>query len=89
MAIESHAAGHRASVVPGDGGLPVLGYTAQFVSGKLTTSRERFDRSVQHYHDFLDACERGSGKRAEAVIHRSIRWALDLVLETLPSEAER
>jgi len=44
MAIESHAADHRASVVPGDGGLPVLGYTAQFVSGKLTTSRERFDR---------------------------------------------
>jgi len=42
MAIESRAADRRA--VPGDGGLPLLGYTAQFVSGKLTTSRERYDR---------------------------------------------
>jgi len=44
MAIESPEADDRAAPVPGDGGLPVLGYTAQFVSGKLTTSRERYDR---------------------------------------------
>jgi DNA-binding GntR family transcriptional regulator len=49
---------------------------------------ERFRRSVQHYHDFLDACESGSGPRAERVIHRSVRWAVDLVLDTLPPEAE-
>jgi len=44
MAIESPEADDRAAPVPGDGGLPVLGYTAQFVSGKLTISRERYDR---------------------------------------------
>ena len=66
-----------------------LFWRAERYNRLVLTGRDRFDRSVQHYHDFLDACERGSGKRAEAVIHRSIRWALDLVLETLPSEAER
>ena len=66
-----------------------LFWRAERYNRLVLTGRERFDRSVQHNHDFLDACERGSGKRAEAVIHRSIRWALDLVLETLPSEAER
>jgi DNA-binding GntR family transcriptional regulator len=49
---------------------------------------ERFRRSVQHYHDVLDACESGSGPRAERVIHRSVRWAVDLVLDTLPPEAK-
>lgn len=44
MAIESREADHRGAAVPGDGGLPLLGYTAQFLSGKLTTSRERYDR---------------------------------------------
>jgi DNA-binding GntR family transcriptional regulator len=53
----------------------------------LSTS-ERFGRSVAHYADFLEACERRSGARAEKVIHRSIRWAVDLVLDSLPSEAD-
>ncbi|PZS15371.1 MAG: cytochrome P450 [Pseudonocardiales bacterium] len=44
MAIDSRESDHRAAAVPGDGGLPLLGYTAQFISGKLTTSRERYDR---------------------------------------------
>jgi len=44
MAIESRETDHRAKPVPGDGGLPLLGYTAQFLSGELTTSRERYDR---------------------------------------------
>ena len=44
MAIESREADRRGVTVPGDGGLPLLGYTAQFLSGKLTTSRERYDR---------------------------------------------
>lgn len=49
---------------------------------------ERFRRSVEHYRDFLEACEKGSGARAEKVIHRSIRWAIDLVHDTLPSEVD-
>jgi cytochrome P450 len=44
MAIESREADDRGAAVPGDGGLPLLGYTAQFLSGKLTISRERYDR---------------------------------------------
>lgn len=65
-----------------------LFWRAERYNRLVLTGLERFSRSVQHYHDFLDACERGSGKRAEAVIHRSIRWAVDLVIETLPSEAD-
>ncbi|MBA3841838.1 MAG: GntR family transcriptional regulator [Actinobacteria bacterium] len=65
-----------------------LYWRAERYNRLVLTGSERFSRSVQHYRDFLDACERGSGKRAEAVIHRSIRWAVDLVLETLPSEAD-
>jgi DNA-binding GntR family transcriptional regulator len=49
---------------------------------------ERFSRSVGHYGDFLEACERGSAARAEKVIHRSIRWAIDLVQGSLPSERD-
>ncbi|MDP9116814.1 MAG: cytochrome P450 [Actinomycetota bacterium] len=30
--------------VPGDGGLPLVGYTRQFISGELTTSRARYDK---------------------------------------------
>ncbi|MDT4975342.1 MAG: hypothetical protein QOG98_1100 [Pseudonocardiales bacterium] len=43
MAIESREA-DDCGAIPGDGGLPLLGYTAQFLSGKLTISRERYDR---------------------------------------------
>lgn len=65
-----------------------LFWRAERYNRLVLTGRERFGRSVQHYRDFLDACERGSAKRAEAVIHRSIRWAVDLVIDTLPSEAD-
>lgn len=44
MVIDSRAAG-RGATVPGDGGLPLLGYTAQFLSGKVITSRARYDRN--------------------------------------------
>ena len=47
---------------------------------------ERFARSVEHYRRFLEACERRDGEHAEVVIHESVRWALDQVLDTLPSE---
>jgi DNA-binding GntR family transcriptional regulator len=48
---------------------------------------DRFARSVEHYRHFLEACEQRDGTGAEAVIHESVRWALDEVLGTLPSEA--
>ena len=47
---------------------------------------ERFARSVEHYRHFLETCVRRDGAGAEAVIHESVRWALDQVLGTLPSE---
>ena len=30
--------------MPGDAGLPLVGYTREFINGQLTTSRERYDR---------------------------------------------
>jgi DNA-binding GntR family transcriptional regulator len=54
----------------------------------VLSGEERFRRSVQHYGDFLAACERRDGRGAERVIHASVRWALDLVLDSLPSEAD-
>jgi len=53
----------------------------------VLSTRDRFERSVAHYADFMEACERRSGARAEKVIHRSIRWAVDLLIDSLPSEA--
>jgi DNA-binding GntR family transcriptional regulator len=66
-----------------------LFWRAERYNRLVLTGRDRFARSVGHYGDFLEACERGSGARAEKVIHRSIRWAVDLVIETLPSESGR
>ena len=54
----------------------------------VLSGRERFRRSVRHYRDFLAACEHGSGDGAESVIHESVRWAVELVWETLPPEAD-
>jgi DNA-binding GntR family transcriptional regulator len=65
-----------------------LFWRAERYNRLVLSGRERFGRSVQHYHDFLDACERGNGRRAERVIHHSVRWAVDLVHDTLPSEAD-
>ncbi len=65
-----------------------LFWRAERYNRLVLTGSERFRRSVRHYRDFLDACESGSGPRAESVIHTSIRWAVDNVIETLPSEAD-
>jgi len=65
-----------------------LFWRAERYNRLVLSGRERFNRSVGHYHDFLDACERGSGPRAERVIHKSVRWAVDLVIGTLPAEAD-
>jgi DNA-binding GntR family transcriptional regulator len=48
---------------------------------------DRFARSVEHYRRFLETCEGRDGAGAEAVIHESVAWALDQVLDSLPSEA--
>jgi len=54
----------------------------------VLSSPERFDRSVASYHAFHDACEVNDGASAERVIHDSMRWAVDLIAGSLPSEQE-
>jgi DNA-binding GntR family transcriptional regulator len=54
----------------------------------VLSSRERFARSVASYHDFLVACEAHDPDRAERVVTDSMRWAVDLVADSLPSERE-
>ena len=39
------------------------------------------------YHDFVEACEAHDPDRAERVIHDSMRWAVDLIAGSLPSES--
>ncbi|MGI8973613.1 MAG: GntR family transcriptional regulator [Gaiella sp.] len=46
----------------------------------------RFRESVGRYREFLAACQAGDGTRAEQVVHESMRWAVDRVAATLPSE---
>jgi DNA-binding GntR family transcriptional regulator len=53
----------------------------------VLSSRERFRRSVAHYRAFYAACKAGDGRAAERVIHESMQWAVDLIWESLPSEA--
>jgi DNA-binding GntR family transcriptional regulator len=54
----------------------------------VLSSPERFRRSVRSYHDFVAACKKHDPDRAERVIHDSLRWAVDLVGRSLPSEQE-
>jgi len=65
-----------------------LFWRAERYNRLVLSRRERFARSIEHYRDFLDACARRDGRRAERVIHASVRWAVDAVLESLPSEAD-
>jgi DNA-binding GntR family transcriptional regulator len=50
---------------------------------------ERFRESVGRYREFLEACEASDGEAAERVIHQAMRWAVDRVAATLPSEREQ
>jgi GntR family transcriptional regulator, rspAB operon transcriptional repressor len=52
----------------------------------VLSSADRFARSVGSYHDFVEACEAHDGERAERVIHESLRWGVDLIAGSLPSE---
>ena len=46
----------------------------------------RFRESVGRYRDFLAACEAADGDRAERAVQEGMRWAVDRVAPTLPSE---
>jgi DNA-binding GntR family transcriptional regulator len=52
----------------------------------VLSTLERFRESVGRYRDFLAACEANDGPRAEQVVHESLRWAVDRVSPSLPSE---
>jgi DNA-binding GntR family transcriptional regulator len=87
---EFHAACYRASgrarLV---GEVERLFWRSERYNRLVLSGSHRYRQSIGHYGDFLRACEHGSGDDAEAVIHRSIRWAVDQILDSLPSEAER
>jgi DNA-binding GntR family transcriptional regulator len=50
--------------------------------------RDRFRRSVANYRRFYEACRAGDPRAAEKVIHESMSWAVDLIVGSLPSEAD-
>ncbi len=52
----------------------------------ILSTRARFARSLAHYREFVRACGARDGQAAEHVIHASIRWGVELLWETLPSE---
>jgi DNA-binding GntR family transcriptional regulator len=53
----------------------------------VLSTKERFRRSVGNYRRFFAACKAGDPKRAEAVIHESMQWAVELIWDELPSES--
>lgn len=54
----------------------------------VLSSRERFRASVRNYRRFYDACKAGDPKAAARVVEESTQWAVDLISQSLPSEAE-
>lgn len=52
----------------------------------VLASPERFRESVARYGEFLAACEARDGDAAEGIIHTAMRWAVDRLAPTLPSE---
>jgi GntR family transcriptional regulator, rspAB operon transcriptional repressor len=63
-----------------------LFWRAERYNRLILASKARFRRSLGHYREFVKACAARDGEAAEAVIHASIRWAVDLLWESLPSE---
>lgn len=53
----------------------------------VLASPERFRESVARYGEFLTACQARDGDAAERVIHTAMRWAVDRLAPTLPTEA--
>ncbi len=54
----------------------------------VLSTPERFRESVGRYERLLAACEAADGPAAERAVHESIRWAVDRVAPTLPSEQD-
>ncbi|HET8605440.1 MAG TPA: GntR family transcriptional regulator [Gaiellaceae bacterium] len=54
----------------------------------VLSRRERFDRSVRNYRRLYEACRAGDPAAAERAIEEQMRWAVELVLDSLPSEVE-
>ncbi|GIU95924.1 MAG: GntR family transcriptional regulator [Gaiellaceae bacterium] len=54
----------------------------------VLASPERFRESVARYGEFLAACEARDGDAAERIIHTAMRWAVDRLAPTLPSERD-
>jgi DNA-binding GntR family transcriptional regulator len=52
----------------------------------VLSTKERFRGSVGNYRRFFAACKAGDSTAAERVIHESMRWAVDLIWDELPSE---
>lgn len=54
----------------------------------VLSTPERFRESVGRYERLLAACAAADGPAAERAVHESIRWAVDRVAPTLPSEQD-
>lgn len=54
----------------------------------VLSTAERLAESVARYAEFLAACEARDGAAAERAVQGSIRWAVDRVAPTLPSETD-
>jgi DNA-binding GntR family transcriptional regulator len=65
-----------------------LYWRAERYNRRLLAGTNRYEESVAHYGLFLAACEARSGAEAERVIHNSVRWAVELLSPTLPSERD-
>jgi DNA-binding GntR family transcriptional regulator len=52
----------------------------------VLSTLERFRESVGRYREFLAACEANDGARAERAVQEPMRWAIERVAPTLPSE---
>jgi DNA-binding GntR family transcriptional regulator len=65
-----------------------LFWRAERYNRLVLSSPARFATSVANYGRFYEACRARDPKRAAAVIEESTQWAVDLIWESLPSEAE-
>jgi len=55
----------------------------------VLASAERFRQSVERYGEFLATCEAHDAEAAERVVHQAMRWAVNKVTPTLPTELEQ
>ena len=54
----------------------------------VLSTAERFNESVERYRAVLAACEARDGDAAERAVQESIRWGIERVAASLPTEAE-